>query len=119
VECSAIGVSVQEYRARISTFIRSKLPNSSRDDGQRRENNLKLWFSGLIPVPFLVRGEVEVNPGPFSIKEEAEIFEFIKKTEKSGAELKTFMEALDKNLAAINLVITRKTAKMEEGNKTM
>jgi hypothetical protein len=43
-----------------------------------------------------VIGGVEVNPGPLSIKEEVEIFEFIKKTEESGVEVKRFMEAIEK-----------------------
>jgi hypothetical protein len=34
VECSAMGVSVQEYRARIGSFNRSKWLNRSRGDGE-------------------------------------------------------------------------------------
>jgi hypothetical protein len=65
-----MGVSVQEYRARIGSFNRSKWLNRSRGDGEGNEN-LKLWFSGLILAILLVIGGVEVNPGPLSIKEEA------------------------------------------------
>jgi hypothetical protein len=72
-------VSVRKYRARIGSFNRSKWKNRLRGDGQGNENNMRLWFTSLILVILLVIGEVEVNPGPLSIKEGAEIFEFIKK----------------------------------------
>jgi hypothetical protein len=75
-------VSVQEYRDRIGSFNRCKWSNRPRGNGQGKEN-LKLWFSGLILVILLVIGGVEVNPGPLSIQEEAEILEFVKKTEES------------------------------------
>jgi hypothetical protein len=50
------------------------------------------------------------------MKEETEIFEFIKMTEKRGTEVKGFMEVTDKNLAVTNSVITRQTGKLEEYN---
>jgi hypothetical protein len=52
-------------------------------------------------------------------KKQAEIFEFIKKTEKREIEVKRVMEAIETNLAGTSLVITRQTENIEEGNKTM
>jgi soluble cytochrome b562 len=66
-----------------------------------------------------VIGGVEVHPGPLSIQEEAEILEFVKKTEESEVEVKRFMEAIEKNLSGISLEVTRQTEAIEEGNKTM
>jgi hypothetical protein len=63
---------------------------------------------------------VEVNPGPISIKQEAEIFEFVKKDRGKGVRSKKeIMEAVEKSLAAMNSVITWQTVKMEEGNKAI
>jgi hypothetical protein len=47
----------------------------------KEECNMKLCFFGLVIATLLVVGRVEMNQGPFSVKEEAEILEFIRKTE--------------------------------------
>jgi hypothetical protein len=59
---------------------------------------------------------VEANPGPLSIKE-VEIFEFVKKTEERGAEVKRFMETTEKTLAGIDMVITKQTEKRKKTTK--
>jgi hypothetical protein len=110
-----MGVSEQEYRARIGSFNRSKWPNRSRGDGQGK-NNLKLWFSGLILVILLVMGS-ELRATYYKRSGNLQVHK--KKTEESVVEMKRYMEAIEKILAGINLVITRQTEKMKEGNKTM
>jgi hypothetical protein len=112
-----MGVSVQEYRARIGAFNSAKGPR--RTGGESKEDNLKMWFCGLVIVILLVIGGVEVNPGPLNGKEEADIFQFIRKAEESGAEVKRFMQAIEKNLAGIDAVIKRQSEMIDEGNKTM
>jgi hypothetical protein len=66
-----------------------------------------------------VLGGVEINPGPFSAKEEAEIFEFIRKTEGRYREVRGFMETIEKSLIGVNTVITVLSEKMDEGNKAV
>jgi hypothetical protein len=85
----------------------------------RDECNMKLWFCGLVVAALLVLGGVEINPGPFSVKEEAGIFEFIRKTEGRDLEVRGFMETMEKSLSGINTVIMVKSEKIDEGNKAV
>lgn len=48
VECSTVGVSIQEYWTTIGSLNRTKWPKEARGDGQGKENNMKLWFSGVL-----------------------------------------------------------------------
>jgi hypothetical protein len=65
-----MGVNTEEYRARTGSFSGVKWTKQAKGGEWKEEYNMKLWFCGLV----IVLGGVEINPGPFSVKEEAEIF---------------------------------------------
>lgn len=60
-----------------------------KESGQKRakggswekDHKMKLWFVQLVITIVLFVGGVEISPDPLSVQEEAEIFEFIRKTE--------------------------------------
>jgi hypothetical protein len=63
---------------------------------------MKLWFFGPVIATLLVVGGVEVTPSPFSVKGEAEIFKFIRKTGGRDLEVRGFMEKMEKSLTDMN-----------------
>jgi hypothetical protein len=85
--------------------------------GWKEECNMKLWFCGLVIAILLVVVGVEMNPGPFSVQEKPDIFEFISKTEGRNLEVTRFMEMILKRLTGMNTIITLLNGKMDEGNK--
>jgi hypothetical protein len=52
---------------------------------------MKLWYCGLVVAALLVKGGVEINPGPFSV-EEVQICEFITETKSKDVEVKRIHE---------------------------
>jgi hypothetical protein len=100
-----MGVNIEEYRARIGSFSGVKWTKKVKGSEWKEECNMKSWFCGLVIATLLVVGGVEMIPGPFSVKEEAEIFEFIRKTEGKDLEVTGFMEKIEKSLTAMNTII--------------
>jgi hypothetical protein len=114
-----MGVDIEDYRARIGSFSAVKWPKTAKDGEWREECNMKLWFCGLVIATLLVLGGMEINPGPFSVKEEVEIFGFIRKTEGRDLKVRGFMETIEKILTDMNTIITVQNEKMGEGNKAV
>jgi hypothetical protein len=110
---------IEEYRARIGSFRGMKWLKKAKSGGWKEECKMKLRFGGLVIVILLVVGGVEMNPGPFSIQEEAEISEFIRKTEGRDLEVGGFMERIEKSVPSMNTTITVLSEKMDEGNKAV
>jgi hypothetical protein len=114
-----MGVDTEEYRARIGSFSGVKWTKKVKGGERKEECNMKLWFSGLVIATLLVVGGVEMNTGPFSVKEEAEIPEFIRKTEGRDIEVRGFMEKIEKPLTGMNTIIAVLSKKTDEGKKAV